>query len=101
MKSRRDFVRENQKEPYKLKLENPPEGHVGYVVFQNANRLSTGTSFALAGESDPEVILRTMLSEEDYDLWFEEWREVPIEETNGLLEDVQDYYGANRGKRRS
>jgi hypothetical protein len=100
-KSRRDFKKESTRPVYELDLENPPEGGPEFVTFKDPNRLETDSAFEMARETDPEVVLRKLLSEQDYVLWWAEWRKAPINETNELLEDIQEHYGAAPGKRRS
>lgn len=98
-KSRRDYVKEATAAPFELEL-SEPFGDKTYVVFKNPNRLETESAFDLARETDAELQLRALLSDEDYSAWWAEWRTAPVDETNALLEDVLDHYGANRGKPR-
>lgn len=97
-KSRRDFAKESGKKPYELDLDSPPDGHAGYVTFLNPNRLATETANELNRETDLELQLRALLSEDDFDLFWAEWRSVPVDETGALIEEIMDHYGANRGK---
>lgn len=92
-KSRRDFTRETKRPPYELDLDDGE-----FVTFMDPNKLPTDSAFDLAREADPEIALRKLLSEEDFAVWWAEWRKVPIDETNALLDDVLEHYGANRGK---
>jgi hypothetical protein len=69
-------------------------------VFKNIHRLPSESAFDLNRETDPEVIFRALLSEEDYAAWWAEWKSVPVEETNALLKDIQEHYGAEPGKPR-
>jgi len=95
-KTRRDFVRDNAARPYELELENPVDGGPAYVTFKNPHRLESQTAFELNRETDPELQIRALLSEEDFAAWWAEWRTAPVEETNALLEDITDHYGAGR-----
>jgi len=97
-KSRRDYVREAKVPPFQLDLDNPVEGGATYVTFKNPNRLETESAFDLARETDPEMQFRALLSDEDYAAFWAEWRSAPVDETNALLEDVLEHYGASRGK---
>lgn len=99
-KSRRDFHQEVIREPYELDLENPPDGHHGYVTFIDPNSLESESAFVLNSMTDPEAIFRMLMSEKDYDAWWAEWKTVQVRETNALLEDVQRHYGVNPGKQR-
>jgi hypothetical protein len=97
-KSRRDFVNESRKSPYELALERPPNGRPNFVTFLDPNKLETGSAFDLSRETDPEIVIRKLLSEEDFAAWWDEWKTVPVDETNALLDDVMEHYGADRKK---
>jgi hypothetical protein len=97
-KTRRDFKKEAVREPFELDLENPPEGGPEFITFRDPNKLETDDAFLL-DLMRPAEVFQLLLSDEDYKLWWEEWRAAPIEETNALLEDVQKHYGADPGKR--
>jgi hypothetical protein len=47
-----------------------------------------------------QLRIRHLLSEEDFDLWWEEWKTAPIDEFNALFDDVTDHYGVSAGKPR-
>jgi len=98
MKTRRDYHRESTRPDFQLKLDNPPKGHPGYVVFKDPGKIRTESAFSIARNPDPEDVARALLSDEDFALWWGEWRDAPADETNSLLEDVQAHYGADRGK---
>lgn len=98
-KSRRDFRKETTREPFQLDLENPPEGGPEFVTFLDPNKLETDSAFDL-DLMRPAEVFQHLLSPSEFDLWWEEWRTAPVEETNALLEDVQKHYGADRGKLR-
>lgn len=97
-KSRRSYRTEATREPFELDLDNAPDGHRGFVVFTDPHKISTESSYELAKSASPELTFRLLLSDEDYDAWWAEWRSADVEETNKLLEDVQRHYGANPGK---
>jgi hypothetical protein len=98
-KSRRNFKKETTRSPYELEIEDAPEGHPGFITFKDPKALETKSAFDLARTGDPEEQIRLLLSEEDFDVWWAEWGTARIDETNALVEDVLDYYGANAGKR--
>lgn len=97
-KTSRDFVKEAAHEPYELDLDNPPEGHPGFVTFKNPVKIETGSAFDIARSQDSEQIAQALLSPEDYKAWWAEWECKPIDETMALLEDAQKHYGADPGK---
>jgi hypothetical protein len=97
-KSRRDFAKESGKKPYELALDNPVEGQPDFITFKNPNRLDTESAFELNRETDAEMQLRALLSEDDWAAFWAEWRTAPVEETNDLLDEVLAHYGVNRGK---
>jgi hypothetical protein len=99
MKSRRDYRKESTREPFQLQLDNPPEGGPEYVTFLDPKRLESQSAFDL-DLMRPMEIFQTLLTPEEFELWWEEWRTAPVEETNALLDDVQKHYGAEPGKRR-
>lgn len=99
-KSRRDYAREAKVPPFELELESSVDGDTAFVTFKNPNRLESESAFELNRETDPEMQIRALLSEDDYAAWWAEWRTAPVEETNALLEDVLEHYGASRGKPR-
>ena len=98
-RTRRDYVREAKEQPFELELSDPV-GDKTFVVFRNPNRLPTESAFDLARETDAELPLRALLSDEDYAAWWAEWRHAPVDETNELLEDEMEHYGTSRGKPR-
>lgn len=89
----RDFRREATRVPYELELD---DGNV--VTFQDPNRLTTRSAFELTREEDPEKVLGILLGK-DFDGFWREWGEYPVDQTNALIEDVMSYYGADQGKR--
>lgn len=100
-KSRRNYAQESRRTPFELTLDSvevEPGAEAAFVTFKDPNKLETADAFALARSSDPEQQIRLLLSVEDFDRFWSEWATAPIDETNALLEDVLDHYGANRGK---
>lgn len=88
----KDFRREATRVPYELELDNGTE-----VIFQDPNRLTTRSAFELSREEDPEKVLRILLGK-DFDAFWTEWAEFPVDQTNALIEDVMSHYGASPGK---
>jgi hypothetical protein len=97
VKTRRDYKRETTRPPFQLELDNPV-GEKTFVTFKDPNKIDTHSAFSLSRTPDPDVLARALLSDEDFHLWWAEWADAPVDETNALLEDVQEYYGANPGK---
>lgn len=97
-KSRRDYKKEATREPFQLALDDPIEGGPEFVTFIDPGQIGTQSSFDLARTNDAELMLRNMLSEEDFAAWWAEWRDAPIDETTALLEDVMQHYGADPKK---
>jgi hypothetical protein len=97
-RSRRDYKKEATRDPFQLTLEEPVEGGPEFVTFIDPNKIPTESSFDMARSNDAELMLRKMLSDEDFAAWWAEWRTAPIEETTALLEDVMDHYGADPKK---
>lgn len=98
-KSRRSFTKEAKREPYELDLDTPTEDGIEFVVFGDPNRLGSESAFDLS-IMNPGEIFELLLSPEHYKAWWAEWRTVPIEETNALLDDIMTHYGAHPGKLR-
>jgi hypothetical protein len=98
VKSRRDYKQEARREPFTLELDTPVEGGPTFVTFLDPSKVATEDAFALGRSPDAETTLRSLLSDEDYEAWFREWRQAPADETNALLEDIQRHYGADPGK---
>lgn len=97
-KAKRDFIKELTAEPYEVELENPPAGGPTYVTFKSPEKMATGAAFDIARSQDAEEIAKALLSEGDYELWWAEWKTMPVDETMALLQDVQQHYGADPGK---
>lgn len=97
-KSRRDYKKEATREPFELRLEDPPEGHPGFVTFKDPTKIATRSAFSLARNADPTELATALLSPEDYKAWWAEWGDYPADETNELIADVMKYYGADPGK---
>lgn len=87
-----EFRKEATKFPYELELEDGST-----VTFQDPNRLSTKSAFELS-EANPKDALKLLLGK-DFAKFWEEFSERPAEETNAVLEDVMEWYGAEMGKR--
>ena len=85
-------------EPFELELDAVDEdGEHKVVVFADPNKLPTGTAFDLAEDEDPKSILEKLLGPFFREFWAE-WQFRPIDETNELIEDAMDHYGAGRVK---
>lgn len=97
-KSRRDFFIESRRSPYELELDHPKEDGRSYVTFKDPNKLPTRDAFALSNDEDPVRVVKLLLSEADFDAFWAEWADVPVDETGKLLEDVMEHYGADKGK---
>jgi len=97
-RTRKDFVSQARRTPFELELENPPEGHPGFVTFKDPNKLGTEEAIELQ-YGDLQDQMRILLGE-DFDVFWSEWSTVPVEETNKLSQEVLDHYGAAPGKRR-
>lgn|SRR5690606_22345473 len=99
-KSRRDFITEasSRRSPYELELEHPTPDGKNYVTFRDPNRLPTQHAFRLAKIEDPVEVIKVLLSDEDYAAFWDEWKDVPVDETGEMLQDVMNYYGADKGK---
>lgn len=89
------FRKEATRTPYELELEDGTT-----VVFGDPNRLTTKSAFELAKEEDPEKILRLLLGK-DFDALWAEFSERPVDETNALIEDAMEFYGASPGKQQN
>lgn len=98
-KSRRDLKQEAVREPYEFVLESPPADHPGFVTFKDPNALETESAFDL-DLMRPSEVFELLLSKEDHEIWWNEFRSAPVRETRGLLEDIQRHYGADPGKPR-
>jgi hypothetical protein len=97
------FRKEATREPFDLVLdeaERLPDGEYPVVTFLDPNRIESESSFDMARMNDAELMLRNLLSEDDFATFWSVWRKKPIEEMNGLIEDVMEHYGAERGKPR-
>lgn len=97
-RSSRHYKKEATRDPFELELENPVEGGPEYVTFIDPGRIDTESSFDLARMGDSEMMLRKMLSDEDFPAFWAEWRKKPIDETNELIEDVLKHYGVDPKK---
>lgn len=89
------YKREARKEPFQVELDN---GEV--VTFKNPNRLPTHSAFDLATTTDPHEVCQILLGD-DFEPFWAEWRDRPMDETDALIDDVMDHYGAGRGKQRN
>lgn len=94
-KNPRDFVQEAAEDPYELDLTNPPEGHKGFVTFKNPTKISAKLAFQIARSQDAELVGSSLLSPEEYEVWWAEWGDKPVDEALALLQDVQEHYGAD------
>ena len=93
-----DYAKEVTGEAFELELEAKDEdGNPQVVVFADPNKLPTGTAFDLAEDEDPKSILQKLLGPFFKEFWAE-WQFRPIDETNALIEDAMDHYGAGRVK---
>lgn len=97
-KSRRNYVIEARRSPFELELDHPKSDGKSYVTFRDPNKLATKDAFALSSTEDPVKVLKLLLSEEDYDAFWAEWADAPVDETGALLDDVMEHYGADKGK---
>lgn len=86
--------------PYVLYLDNPKEGGPDHVEFLDINKIPVESTFALA-DGNPRVLLKAMLSEADYKLWWAEWRDMPADALGNLLDDIRQHFGADAGKAES
>ncbi len=100
-KSRRDYAKEARREPFQLDLEGSTEENPRFVTFRDPNTVDTETSFDLVEQPNPLKVLQALLSPEDWDLWWAEWKTAEIQETRALTDDVMAHYGAEPGKRAS
>jgi hypothetical protein len=96
-RSAKDFLTEAVRAPYELGLDSPPEGGPDHVKFTDINKIPLEATFGLY-EGDVRTLLRSLLSEEDYKLWWAEWQSMPSDALNGLLGEIRDHFGADEGK---
>jgi hypothetical protein len=97
-----EYRRVATKEPFDLELDGRHEdGSPILVRFIDPQDHTNEDAFQLARKTDAEDQVRSMLSDDDWLLFWAEWRTRTTGELNDLLEDVMEYYGANRGERRS
>lgn len=96
-RTRRDYKKEVTREPFELELENPVEGGPEFVTFRDPNKLDSESAFDM-DLMRPKEVVELLLSKEDHQAWWREWRSAPIEETNDLLKEVHKHYGADPGK---
>lgn len=92
-RTRQDYVRQARRETFELELSTPLD-NPKVVTFQDPQRLKASDSFRIARENDAETILRILLGDEFEEFWAE-WSEVPVDELLALISDVMDHYGAN------
>jgi hypothetical protein len=100
----RSFRKEATRDPFELELEPPevagPDDETPFVTFRDPGKLPAESAFDMARMNDPEVMLRKLLSEDDFATFWAEWRTRPVDELNDLIDDVMEHYGAERGKPR-
>jgi hypothetical protein len=94
-RSSRDYKKESTRDPFELDLDDPIDGGPTFVTFYDPNKVETESSFDMARANDAEVMLRKLLSEDDFAAFWSEWRKKPIDETTALIEDVMKHYGAD------
>ena len=93
-----DYRREATHEPFDLELDTTDEnGEPVVVEFADPSRLPTDTAFDLATLTDPREVLERLLGPH-FDKFWAEWRFRPLNETNELVADVMEHYGADLGK---
>lgn len=81
------YRREATRDLFELELDN---GAV--VVFQDPNKLPTGSVWELNRNETLEGWYQTLLSEADYKQWWDEYEHRPQEETVALQVDVMTFF---------
>jgi hypothetical protein len=95
-----EYRSEATSEPFELVLESTNEdGSERVITFLDPQELDGESAFDLAIETDPKVVLRTLLSEDDWASFWAEWRTRKVREINDLQTDVMEHYAAPVGKR--
>lgn len=97
-RSSRNYRIESTREPFELELDDPVDGGPEFVTFLDPNKLPSDSAFDMARQNDAEVMLRKLLSDEDFPPFWAEWGKKPIDEMNALIDDVLKYYGADPKK---
>lgn len=96
-----EYRRVATKEPFDLELDGRHgDGSPIVVRFIDPQTHKNSDAFEMARVTDPEEQVRSFLSEDDWLLFWAEWADRTTGDLNMLIEDVQEYYGMNRGERR-
>jgi hypothetical protein len=88
-----EFRKESTREPFKVELSN---GSV--VTFRDPSKIPFMSSLELSQETDALQRLRFLLSPEDYKLFEEELKTLPVDEASDLIVAAMEHYGSDADK---